>query len=251
MPVPGDQVVPAGIAGGTYGRRAGGVKAAAVDSEREVALRESDGDLLAVVWDMDGTLIDSTGAVTGAYIDAVAALGGPPTTAEAVVAAYRLGPPATLLAHLLGRATTDADVAAYMARLRAGAPGAPPYPGIRETLERLRERVRLGVFTGANHESAMILLGATGLADSFGVVVGGDEVERVKPAPDGVLAACRALGVEPGRAAYVGDSPSDLGAARASGARAFAAGWGHMYRPDAPADRVLARPEELLALVGR
>jgi HAD superfamily hydrolase (TIGR01509 family) len=254
MPVPGDPVVPVGTAGGTYGRQPGGVKAAeraaAVDGEREAALRGSEGDLLAVVWDMDGTLIDSTEVVTAAYIATVAALGGPPTTAEAVVAAYPLGPPALLLAHLLGRATSGADVEAYLARLRAAAPSAPPYPGIRETLERLRGRVGLGVFTGANRESAMILLEATGLADSFGVVVGGDQVERVKPAPDGVLVACRALGVAPASAAYVGDSPSDLGAARASGARAFAAGWGHLYRPDEPADRVLARPEELLALVG-
>jgi len=210
---------------------------------------ESDA-LLAVIWDMDGTLIDSTQVVTDAYIGTVAALGGPPTTAEAVVAAYPLGPPAILLGHLLGRATTPVDVAAYLTRLRAGAASAPPYPGIEATLEGLRPRVRLGVFTGANHESAMILLEATGLAGNFGVVVGGDEVERVKPAPDGVLAACRALGVAPARAAYVGDSPSDLGAARASGARAFAAAWGHLYRPEEPADRVLARPEELLEIVG-
>jgi HAD superfamily hydrolase (TIGR01509 family) len=245
-----------GVAEGTYGRQPGGVKAveraATVDDEREVALRGSDtgGALLAVIWDMDGTLIDSTQVVTDAYIGAVAALGGPPTTAEAVVAAYPLGPPAILLGHLLGRATTPADVAAYVTRLRAGAAAAPPYPGIEATLERLRGRVGLGVFTGANHESAMILLEATGLAGNFDVVVGGDEVERVKPAPDGVLAACRALGVEPARAAYVGDSPSDLGAARASGAKAFAAAWGHLYRPEEPADRVLARPEELLEMVG-
>jgi phosphoglycolate phosphatase/AHBA synthesis associated protein len=210
---------------------------------------ESDA-LLAVIWDMDGTLIDSTQVVTDAYIGTVAALGGPPTTAEAVVAAYPLGPPAILLGHLLGRATTPVDVAAYLTRLRAGAASAPPYPGIEATLEGLRPRVQLGVFTGANHESAMILLEATGLAGHFGVVVGGDEVERVKPAPDGVLAACRALGVAPARAAYVGDSPSDLGAARASGAKAFAAAWGHLYRPEEPADHVLARPEELLEIVG-
>jgi HAD superfamily hydrolase (TIGR01509 family) len=245
-----------GAAEGTYGRQPGGVKAAeraaAVDGEREVALRGSGegGALLAVIWDMDGTLIDSTQVVTDAYIGAVAALGGQPTTAEAVVAAYPLGPPANILAHLLGRASIEADVDEYLARLRADAASAPPYPGVEPTLEGLRQRVRLGVFTGANRASAMILLGAAGLARHFDAVVGGDEVERVKPAPDGVLAACRALGVAPARAAYVGDSPSDLGAARASGAKAFAAAWGHLYRPEEPADRVLARPEELLEIVG-
>ena len=91
--------------------------------------------------------------------------------------------------------------------------------------------------------------GVRSLADRFGVVVGGDEVEQQKPAPDGVLLACKSLRVNPASAAYVGDSPSDLQAARSSGARAFAAGWGHLFTPDEPADLVLDRPEELLDLL--
>src|SRR6266508_1166158 len=114
----------------------------------------------------------------------------------------------------------------------------------------LRGRVEMGVFTGANHAGALILLESAGLTGHFTVVVGGDEVEHQKPAPDGVLRACRSLGVAPASAAYVGDSASDLEAARSSGARAFAAGWGHLYGPDSPADLVLHRPEELLELLG-
>lgn len=214
------------------------------------AAAETARGLRAVVWDMDGTLIDSTTVVPDAYIAAIARLGGPALTREAVVAAYNLGPPAIMLTHLLGRASTDADLREYLATLRAGAPGARPYPGIETTLAGLRGRVGLGVFTGASRPSALILLEAAGLVDEFGVVVGGDEVGRQKPAPDGVLLACESLGVEPAAAAYVGDSPSDLRAARGSGARAFAAGWGHLYTPDEPADLVLDRPEELLDLVG-
>lgn len=207
------------------------------------------GGLRAVVWDMDGTLIDSTTVVTDAYITAITRLGGPLLTQDAIIAAYSLGPPAVMLAHLLGRASTDADVQEYLGCLRARAGAAAPYPGIPATLQRLRPRVELGVFTGANHASAVILLEATGLAGHFTAVVGGDEVERQKPAPDGVLLACRALGVEPASAAYVGDSPRDLEAARSSGARAFAAGWGHLYSPASQADLVLDRPEELLEIV--
>ncbi len=55
--------------------------------------------------------------------------------------------------------------------------------------------------------------------------------------------------MQPGGAAYVGDSPVDLEAARSSGARAVAAGWGHLYSSDSPADLVLERPEDLLELV--
>ena len=215
----------------------------------ERAARDGAGELQAVVWDMDGTLIDTSTVVPDAYIAAIRRLGGPTLTREAIVAAYSLGPPAIMLAHLLGRASTDADVQEYLTGLRAGAAGARPYPGIETTLERLRGRVELGVFTGASHSSALILLEAAGLADRFGVVVGGDEVEQQKPAPDGVLLACKSLRVNPASAAYVGDSPSDLQAARSSGARAFAAGWGHLFTPDEPADLVLDRPEELLDLL--
>src|SRR6266545_1087972 len=214
------------------------------------ATRRGAGELLAIVWDMDGTLIDSATVVPDAYIRAITRLGGPTLTREAVIAAYGLGPPAIMLAHLLGRATTDADVQEYLACLRAGAAAARPYPGIEATLEGLRGRVEMGVFTGANHAGALILLDSAGLTGHFTVVVGGDEVEHQKPAPDSVLRACRSLGVAPASAAYVGDSASDLEAARSSGARAFAAGWGHLYGPDSPADLVLHRPEELLALLG-
>src|SRR6266540_3324413 len=170
------------------------------------ATRRGAGELLAIVWDMDGTLIDSATVVPDAYIRAITRLGGPTLTREAVIAAYGLGPPAIMLAHLLGRA--------------------------------------------ANHAGALILLESAGLTGHFTVVVGGDEVEHQKPAPDGVLRACRSLGVAPASAAYVGDSASDLEAARSSGARAFAAGWGHLYGPDSQADLVLHRPEELLELLG-
>jgi phosphoglycolate phosphatase-like HAD superfamily hydrolase len=176
--------------------------------------------------------------VPDAYISATTRLGGPSLTREQVIAAYSLGPPAAMLAHLLGRGCTEADVEQYLACLRAGAAAVRPYPGIEPTLERLRGRVELGVFTGANHDGALILLRASG-----------DEVEHQKPAPDGVLLACRSLGVDAAGAAYVGDSPSDLQAARSSGARAFAAAWGHLFSPASPADLVLERPEELLELV--
>ncbi|HZD37103.1 MAG TPA: HAD-IA family hydrolase [Actinomycetes bacterium] len=208
------------------------------------------GELRAIVWDMDGTLIDSTTVVPDAYITAVGRLGGPAPTREAIVAAYHLGPPAFILAHLLGRASTRADVEEYLRCLRTGAPAARPYPGVQATLARLRGRLAMGVFTGASHASAQILLEAAGLVEHFPVVVGGDQVEQQKPAPDGVLLACRSLGVEPGSAAYVGDSPSDLQAAQGGGARAIAASWGHLYSPESPADLVLGRPEELLELVG-
>ena len=51
----------------------------------------------------------------------------------------------------------------------------------------------------------------------FKTVVGCDEVSRSKPAPDGVLEACRRLGVSPAESLMIGDSRFDEGAAQAAG----------------------------------
>jgi HAD superfamily hydrolase (TIGR01509 family) len=203
----------------------------------------------AVVFDMDGTLIDSTGCVTGAYRATVAALGGPDCTAEEVVAAYPIGPPRAILAHLLGRPATMADELAYLDALAASQDEVAVYPGIEALLDGLAEAgVPTAVFTGASQAAARGLLGAVGLLDRFGHVVGGDMVARPKPRPDGVLRACALLGVSPEAAAYVGDAPIDLEAAARAGALAVAAGWGHQFDPAAPGDVVAWQPGDVLAL---
>jgi HAD superfamily hydrolase (TIGR01509 family) len=51
----------------------------------------------------------------------------------------------------------------------------------------------------------------------FRTVVGCDEVPRSKPAPDGVLEACRRLDIAPADALMIGDSRFDEGAAQAAG----------------------------------
>ncbi len=204
----------------------------------------------AVVWDMDGTLIDSSAVVPDAYITVISRRGGPRYSRDDIIAAYRYGPPNLMLTELLGRACTSEDVDAYHACLRATAAGALPYPGIVDVLDMLRRRrIPQAVFTGAHHHGARILLEANGLLPHFARVIGGDEVAHQKPAPDGVLLACAALGVEPSATAYVGDAPGDLAAARAAGALAVAAGWGHFFRAAALADLVLATPRQLLSVL--
>ena len=56
------------------------------------------------------------------------------------------------------------------------------------------------------------------LESHFDAVVGCDEVANSKPAPDGVLEACRRLGVSPDETIMIGDSRFDEGAAKAAGA---------------------------------
>ena len=63
-----------------------------------------------------------------------------------------------------------------------------------------------------------VALRSAGLTDAFDVVACADDGIAVKPAPDMVLAACEATGVQPARTAVVGDSPADLEMGRAAGA---------------------------------
>lgn len=202
----------------------------------------------ALVFDMDGTLIESHGAVTAAYRAAVlASVGTEPSDAD-IIAAYPIGPPTAILAQLLGRTATGQDLLRYYTHLASPTQKVIVYDGVADLLSDATQQVPIGLFTGASGRAARILLDRVGLRDHFRIIVGGDEVQKPKPDPEGINLACRRLGSKPGRVAYVGDSPLDLEAARRSGAVAVAAGWGHQYDPSAPADLTANHPRDLLSL---
>jgi HAD superfamily hydrolase (TIGR01509 family) len=72
----------------------------------------------------------------------------------------------------------------------------------------------------------------------------------IKPEPDGILRACRALGVEPGNTACVGDFRYDIIAAKSAGAVSILLAPGK--RPDFAdeADYVIRDLKDLIALLG-
>ncbi len=200
----------------------------------------------AVLWDMDGTLVDSSAIVPDAFIATVLALGGPRLTRDEVVAYYDAGAPHVMLGLMLEREPAAELGERYHDTLAEVGSGVRVHDGVVEVLAELHGRgVPMGVFTGNSARAASILLEAAGLRGWFDVVVGGDEVARPKPAPDGVLRAAEELGVDPGQCVYVGDSPLDVGAARDAGAVPLAAGWGHLFDA-ARAVTVLTTPAEVL-----
>ncbi|KPF52019.1 phosphoglycolate phosphatase [Novosphingobium sp. 1529] len=101
------------------------------------------------------------------------------------------------------------------------------YPGGAEMLDALAARgVTVAVATNKREEFARQLLDELGLSPRFATIIGGDTLGpgKAKPAPDmleEMIARCGG-----GRAAFVGDTTFDIGAARAAGLPVVAVSFG-------------------------
>lgn len=94
-----------------------------------------------------------------------------------------------------------------------------PVSGLHQKLQYLRNKnFKIAVVTADITERSKISLESLNLISYFDAVIGADLVERSKPAPDMALLACRLLGVEPGNAVVVGDTPRDIHMAKSAGA---------------------------------
>jgi HAD superfamily hydrolase (TIGR01509 family) len=180
----------------------------------------------AVLFDLDGTLIDTFHLYAESYRRALAPfLGYAPTTEE--IAARRPSSERAFLVEWLGEEDGAACHAAmrghYAALHRALAEG--PYPGVREMLAALRSAgYPLGIVTGKGRDAWEVTEGELALGP-FAAVVTDDDVSAPKPDPAGIRAALAEMGISPGAALYVGDSPGDLRAGQAAGTRVAAALW--------------------------
>jgi phosphoglycolate phosphatase len=91
-------------------------------------------------------------------------------------------------------------------------------PGVREALTHFHlNGTAMGVVTNKPQLATREILLHFHLTEYLGAIVGGDAVTKLKPAPDALLLALDQLQVEPYEALMVGDSVSDVGAARAAG----------------------------------
>src|SRR5262249_4150045 len=90
--------------------------------------------------------------------------------------------------------------------------------GVDDVLTRLRgEGRRLGIVTAKRRATVELAFAQVQFGHLFEVVVGGDETRRHKPDPEPIELALERLAAGPEEAAYVGDSPFDIAAARAAG----------------------------------
>jgi phosphoglycolate phosphatase len=107
------------------------------------------------------------------------------------------------------------------------------YRGVSEALEFLTTTgVRIGCVTNKASQFTLPLLQDLGVRDYFEIVICGDMVERKKPDPMPLLRAAEQLETEPRASMMLGDSMSDVNAARAAGFQIVCMSYGYNHGED-------------------
>lgn len=205
-----------------------------------------------VLFDLDGTLVDSGAIIVASMRHAATTVLGRDVPVEVLSAAVG-GPGLVEQMRLLDAGRVDDLVRVYREHNEPLHAGLQACTGIDAAVRRLRdEGRRLGIVTAKRHATVRLAWEALPELEAlFDTVVGADDTERHKPDPEPLLLALERLGARPEQAAYVGDSPFDVQAAKAAGVHALAVTWGGIHTRERLAaeqpDALVDSPEDLLA----
>lgn len=211
-----------------------------------------------VGFDLDGTLLDTSIELSASLNHALASIGRTAINPAEVTSLVGMGAP-HMLNLGLERSGGSSDalikqlipvlIAHYEANLGTNC---PPFPGLIAALDELAARgVKLAVVTNKYEHLARALLVKVGMFDRFVTVIGGDTMGpgRSKPAPDPIYEMIARCGG--GRAAFVGDSIFDVGAARAAAVASVAVSFGFLHQPveELGADHIIDHYDQLVPLL--
>jgi pyrophosphatase PpaX len=203
-----------------------------------------------VLFDLDGTVIDSAAIILASMRHtAETVVGGEWGDEELMKSVGGPGLEAQMFA--LDPNRVDELVRVYRAHNEALHATLQPCLGMEDVLATLKDRGhRLGIVTAKRRATVDLAFAQIPIEHLFETVVGGDETEDHKPHPAPLLLALERMGASPQEAAYVGDSPFDMQAAKAAGLYAIGVSWGRIHAAEALADAdvIVDTAEELLDL---
>jgi pyrophosphatase PpaX len=201
-----------------------------------------------VLFDLDGTVVDSGGIILASMRHATQTVLGREFSDGELLANVG-GPDLEAQMEALGPGRTAELVRVYREHNEPLHETLEGFDGIEATLDALRARGhRLGIVTAKRRATVELAFAQLPLSHLFETVVGGDETNRHKPDPAPLHLALERLGARAAEAAYVGDSPYDMQAARAGGLYAVGVTWGGIHERSALGDArvIVDRAEELL-----
>ena len=179
----------------------------------------------AVIFDLDGTLVDTAPDLTLALNHVLVKAGRDAVQGAAVRCMVGHGARALIVKGLedTGGLLDDAEIDTmfedfiefYGANI---AVGSRPFPGAVDYLARLQAAgIKLGLCTNKPQDLTEALTGALDLTRYFDVIAGGDRFAARKPDPLHVTGTLDLLGAAANETLFIGDSETDLKAARAAG----------------------------------
>ena len=177
---------------------------------------------VTILFDLDGTLVETAPDIIAVLNMMLEARGHP--TAPVSAARHLVGHGALALLRRgfadAGAAWDEADAPAlldqfltlYLGRI---ADESHVYEGLENALDTLAaEGAILAVATNKPTNLSVALIEALGLTHRFAAIVGPDKVSARKPSGAHLIEATRMAGGDPGRCIMVGDSATDVGAAK-------------------------------------
>ncbi|WP_420338010.1 phosphoglycolate phosphatase [Roseibium sp.] len=123
-----------------------------------------------------------------------------------------------------------------------------PFDGVVPALDRFRaDGWKLAVCTNKTERLTLPLLAALNMTDHFDAVVGGDTFAVSKPRAEPVLGAIKRAGGTPEGSIMIGDSVTDIKAARAAGIPVVAVDFGYTPVPvsELGPDRIISHFDDL------
>ncbi len=194
-----------------------------------------------ILIDVDGTMVDSVPDLAFCVDEMMQALGREPRGEERVRDWVGNGVERLVRRALVGQLNGEPDEAdfdrAYPIFLDLYADNTSRrsvlYPGVREGLNYLQAAgYALGCVTNKAGRFTLPLLKDLGIYNVFSIVISGDTLQYRKPHPAPLLHAAEFFKLDPAHALMVGDSISDVKAARAAGFMVACVPYGYNHGED-------------------
>jgi phosphoglycolate phosphatase len=209
-----------------------------------------------IIFDLDGTLIDSSIDITNAINYAIEPYGVKPITIEETISLVGEGI-TRLMEKIVDRSQTkeinkDILVNRFLEHYSAHLiDNTTIYPGVRETLEKLKG-YKKAVISNKREALSTRILNDLGLLKYLDLVAGSDTTPERKPSPVPILHVLSRLNIKPEETVIVGDSNFDIEAGKAAGIKTVAVTYG--YRPIEllkDADVIINKIDELINILRR
>lgn len=187
-------------------------------------MNEIEKTVRAVIFDLDGTMTDTEKYFQRAWAEAAARCGYY-MDREKTLALRSLGMPYVdeLLKEWFGESCRPEEIKALSHSIFSSIAeenGVELRPGAEELLTFLKSKgIVIALATAGSTDRAEKQLTAAGVRNYFDKVISSNMVSFGKPAPDTYLHACEVIGVRPGEAIAVEDSPNGVKSAHAAGCR--------------------------------